>query len=319
MQQYIIRRVLLLIPTILVVSIIVFLLVRFIPGDALDVIQSHLSGGGAHQIDREEIGHILGLDVPFPVQYVKWVGGIITQGDFGTSIIQQRPVLDIVLERLPVTLEIGILAVLLKIILGISLGVYSAIRQDSVSDYILRTFAIIAMAMPPFWIGTMVIVYASVWWNWCPPMVVIPFTEDPLGNLGMFILPAFILCLMTMGATMRLTRTMMLEVMRQDYIKAAWAKGLTERVVIARHAIKNAFIPVLTSLGHSVAMIVGGNVIIERIFNMPGVGMLLVQALNERDYPIVSAITLMLSAVILVGNLLIDISYTWLDPRIRYD
>jgi peptide/nickel transport system permease protein len=318
-QGYVIRRLLLLIPTLLIVTMIIFCLVRWVPGDAVDFLETQLSQGGRDvQVDRAQIEHMLGLDVPIHVQYVKWLGNLVLHGDLGDSIIWTRPVLQMVWERMPVTLELGLLAMFIGILFSLPLGVYSAVRQDTWGDYTGRTIAIMMMAVPTFWIGTLIMIYPSIWWNWSPPMEYIPLTENPLGNLGMLLLPAAILGASTAGGTMRMTRTMMLEVMRQDYIKTAWSKGLTEKAVIMRHAIKNAFIPVITILGGGLGMLIGGAVIIEQLFNLPGLGMLTLQALNQRDYPLVSAITLVMAIFVMLMNLIVDLTYTWLDPRIRF-
>jgi len=316
-QGYIIRRIFLLIPTIFLVCLITFFLVRWVPGSAVDVIEASLSQGGTVNIDREAIEHELGLDVPAPKQFVIWFGNLL-QGNLGNSIIQGRPVSTMVLERMPVTLELGLMGLLLSVCIGIPLGIFSAVRQDSPLDYLFRTIAILLIAVPPFWIGTLVMIYPSTWWGWSPPMELITFKEDPLGNLGMFVIPAIILGTSTSGGLMRMVRTMMLEVMRMDYIKTAWAKGLNEKTVIFRHAIKNAFIPVVTILGGAIGMMIGGAVIIEQIFNLPGMGLLILQSLNQRDYPLVSGTTLILSFFVMCANLIVDISYSWLDPRIRY-
>jgi len=264
-QGYIIRRLLLLVPTIFIVTVIIFFLIRWVPGSAIDVIEATLSQGGTVNIDRAAIEHALGLDVPAHIQYVRWLGGLL-HGDLGNSIIQSRPVLDMILERLPVSGELGFFAILTGLCISWPLGIYSAVRQDSTGDYVGRTLAIVMMSVPNFWLGTLVMIYPSTWWGWSPPVELIRFSVDPGGHIAMFIIPAFIMGAQTSGGSMRLTRTMMLEVMRQDYIKTAWAKGLTERAVIIRHAIKNAFIPVLTLLGNQLGMLIGGMVIIENIF-----------------------------------------------------
>lgn len=318
MRSYIIRRLLLLIPTLFFVTVIIFLLVRFVPGTAVDIIEANLSRGGTTNIDREAIAHALGLDVPIHIQYKNWITGILFQGDLGTSIIQSRPVLEMIMERMPVTLELGIFSLLIMIIISLPLGIYSAIRQDTLADYIGRTIAILFMAIPIFWTATLVMIYPSIWWGWSPPVELITFSEDPLGNLSMFILPAAIVGMMIAGMGMRLTRTTMLDVMRQDYIRTAWAKGLDEKVVILRHAIKNSMIPVVTMIGGSIGVLLSGQVIIEQIFCIPGIGQLLLQALNQRDYPLISGITLILSLFVMFSNLIVDISYSWLDPRVRY-
>jgi peptide/nickel transport system permease protein len=301
------------------VSVIIFLLFRWVPGDAVDVIMASLSQGGAIPVDRADVERLLGLDVPAYVQYVRWMGNIVLHGDFGNSILQGTPVLQTIVGRLPVTFELALMSLLISTLISLPLGVYSAIRQDTWGDYFGRSVSIILIAVPSFWLATLIMVYPAIWWGWSPPVLLIPFTEDPLGNIGMFLIPAAILGTSIAGMTMRLTRTMVLEVMRQDYIKTAWSKGLTERAVIIRHAIKNAFIPVITVLGTQVSIVIGGAVIIENIFCLPGLGQLTLQALSQRDYPLAAAITLITAIFVMLCNLVVDISYNWLDPRIRFD
>ena len=320
MTGYIAKRLLLLILTLFFVSVIVFFLVRFIPGSAMDIIESKLVAAGlsVDEASRQAIAHKLGLDVSAPVQYVRWIGGILTRGDFGNSIMQGTPVMPIILQRMPVTFELGILALIIALLFGIPIGTYSAIRQDTTGDYITRSLAILFIAIPSFWTGMMVMIFPTKWWGWSPPLELVPFTENPIKNLGMFIIPATLLGLATVGSSMRITRTMMLEVMRQDYIKTAWSKGLTEMMVVGGHAIKNAFIPVITLIGAQMGMLIGGSVIIEQIFVLPGMGQLALNALNDRDYPIIAGITLITAVFVMLINLIVDISYTWLDPRVRY-
>ena len=220
--------------------------------------------------------------------------------------------------RLPVTLEPGFLAIVIGLVLGVPIGIYSAIRQDTTVDYAGRSVAILGLATPNFWLGIMVMTYPVIWWGWTPRMQLIPFSDDPLGNLGMFIIPSLILGTALSAATMRMTRTMMLEVLRQDYIRTAWSKGLRERVVVIRHAIKNALIPVVTLIGLQLPILVGGAVIMENIFNLPGLGRLMLTALNSRDYPVISGINLFFAAMVVAINLVIDLIYGYLDPRVRY-
>ena len=253
MRAYIIRRLLLMIPTLLIVTILTFLSVRFIPGDAIDAMTIRLESLGL-VVDREALEHKLGLDVPVYVQYGRWMGGILLHGTLGESLwgggvlIEEK-----ILARLPVTLELGVMAIGIGLVIALPVGIYSAIRRNSAADYVGRTAAVIGLATPNFWLALMVIIFPAIWWGWSPPMRLVAFTEDPLGNLGVFIIPSLILGTAASAGTMRLTRTMMLEVLRQDYIRTAWSKGLKERVVIMRHAIKNALIPVVTLIGHAVA------------------------------------------------------------------
>ena len=317
MRAYIIRRLLLIIPTLFILTILVFLAVRFIPGDVIDAMMDWMimHGGG---IDREALEHALGLDVPVYVQYGRWMGGILVHGTLGESLMGRGAVEEQIIDRLPITLELGLLAIVIGLVIALPVGIYSAIRQDTIADYVGRSIAIIGLATPNFWLGIMVMIYPAIWWGWSPPMEYVPFTEDPLGNLGMFIIPSLILGTAMAAATMRMTRTMMLEVLRQDYIRTAWSKGLNERVVIMRHAVKNALIPVVTLIGLQLPLLVGGAVIMENIFNLPGLGGLLLTALNDRDYPVISGVNLVFGTAVLAINLMIDLIYPYLDPRVRY-
>ena len=317
MRAYIIRRLLLAIPTLLILTILVFLSVRFIPGDVIDVMTRRLMFQGI-TVDREAVEVMLGLDVPVYVQYGRWMEGIFLHGTLGESLMARWTVEERIIGRLPVTIELGALAIIIGLVIALPVGIYSAIRQDTAADYLGRTAAVIGMATPNFWLALMVMIYPAIWWGWSPPLELIPFTEDPLGNLGMFFIPSLILGTAGAASTMRMTRTMMLEVLRQDYIRTAWSKGLKERVVVLRHALKNALIPVVTMIGMDFPMLVGGAVIIENIFNLPGLGQLAVTALTERDYPVVSGVNLFFAAAVLGANLMIDLIYPYLDPRVRY-
>ena len=322
----------LIIPTLFILTVLVFLSVRFIPGDIVDLIQANMAGMNTG-VDREAIERRLGLDVPVWVQYGRWIGVLPTpdwvtgeshfkgllQGTLGTSLMGVQSVEDQILQRLPITLELGVLALLIGLVIALPVGIYSAIRQDTAADYAGRSIAILGLATPNFWLGIMVMIFPALWWGWAPPMQWIPFSEDPLGNLGMFLIPSLILGTALSAGTMRMTRTMMLEVLRQDYIRTAWSKGLVERVVIVRHAVKNALIPIVTLIGLQLPILVGGAVIMENIFNLPGLGRLLLQALNARDYPVVSGVNLFFATGVVGINLLIDLVYPYLDPRVRYE
>ncbi len=318
MRAYLIRRTLLVIPTLFILSIIVFLLVRFIPGDVIDAMQEEYAFT-AGEIDREALERKLGLDQPIPVQYARWLGDIVLHGSLGQSLLGRFSVNEKIAGRLSVTIQLGVTALVIGLLIALPVGIYSAIRQDTVSDYLGRTVAIIGLATPNFWLALMVMLYPAIWWGWSPPMRLIRFSDDPLGNLGMFLIPSVILGTAMAAATMRLTRTMMLEVLRQDYIRTAWSKGLKEKAVVLRHAVKNAIIPVVTLVGLQLPILVGGSVIMENIFNLPGLGRLMLNALEDRDYPVVSGINLLFGTIVVVGNLLIDLAYAFLDPRIRYE
>lgn len=314
MYSYLIKRLLLAIPTIWIAATMVFLMLRLVPGSAVDLI---LAMHNLENVSRPMVEEALGLNVPIHIQYVRWMGGLL-RGDLGDSFLAGKNVTEEIAERLPVTFELSVLAVLIGTVIAIPIGIYSAIRQDTWGDYLGRSFAIINIAVPAFWIGTMIMVYPPMWWGWSPPVTLIKLTDDPLGNLGMFIIPAFILGMNHSGGIMRMTRTMMLEVLRQDYVRTAWAKGLKERVVVTRHALKNALIPVVTIMGTHIPQVIGGAVIIENIFSLPGIGNLLVDATYDRDYPIISGTMLLIGGIVLVTNIIVDMSYGWLDPRIRY-
>ena len=317
MRAYIVRRLILVVPTLLILSTIVFLTVRFIPGDAIDAMVSS-SDYLALDLDRETLMKQLGLDVPMHIQYAKWMRGMLLQGTFGDSLMGAWRVEEKIVGRLPVTIQLGVMAIVIGMIISLPVGIYSAVRQDTVSDYIGRTLAIIGLAAPNFWLGTLVMIFPAVWWGWSPPLEMIPFTKDPIDSLYGTLIPSLILGTGMAAGTMRLTRTMMLEVLRQDYIRTAWSKGLKERVVITRHATKNALIPVITGIGLQLPLLVGGSVIIENIFNLPGLGQLALQALLDRDYPVVSGVNMFFGAAVIFINLIIDLIYPYLDPRVRY-
>jgi len=325
MRAYIIRRLLLAIPTVFLASLIIFFTVRLIPGDIIDIMAREMQW--FTPMSRVEIEHALGFDVPMLTQYGRWMGFVpqadgsfsgILEGDLGNSLWKKTPVTDAVLERMPVTLELSFLALLIAQLIALPIGIYSALRQDTWGDYIARSFATFCIAVPGFWLGTMVVVFPSIWWGWSPPIIYIPLTKDLMGNLGMLIIPSLVLGMAISGVTMRLTRTMMLEVLRQDYVRTAWAKGLRERVVVMRHALKNALIPVITLIGLYIPTLIGGTVIIEQIFCLPGVGRLLFEAVSQRDYTIVTGVMFITGIIVVLVNLAVDLTYGFLDPRIRY-
>ena len=316
MRNYIIKRFLLAIPVLLLVSIVVFLTIRLIPGNIIDMMVS--DQGSLTQMDRAKIEQALGLDKPFLIQYGTWLGNIVLHGSLGNSLWDKLPVVDKISKRWPVTFELGILSLIISQLIALPIGVFSALRQDTIGDYAARSFAIMCVAVPSFWVATMLVVFPSIWWGWSPPLSLIPFNQDPIGNLKTFILPAIVLAMSMAGMTMRMTRTMMLEVLRQDYIRTAWSKGLRERVVVARHALKNALIPVITIIGMGVPTLIGGTVIVENIFSLPGMGQLIIQATQTRDYTMVSGVILFFGAILVVINLAVDLTYGFLDPRITY-
>ena len=319
MQAYIIRRLLLTIPTIFIVTILVFFSVRLIPGSVIDIMVSEMAeeSGLGSELAADHIRKLLGLDVPVHIQYGKWVSGAI-RGDFGVSLWRGTVITEEIFSRYPISLELGFLAVVTALLVALPVGVYSAIRQDTMGDYAGRTFAILALSVPNFWVMTMVVVYPSIWWNWTPPVQYIPLIDNPVENLKQFLLPAVIMGMSMSGGMMRMTRTMMLEVLRQDYIRTAWSKGLRERVVVLRHAMRNAFIPIITIIGPMILLLIGGSVITEQIFSLPGLGRLFIDALNQRDYPVISAMNTITATALVFTILAVDLTYAWLDPRVVY-
>lgn len=325
MRAYVIRRLLLMIPTLLLASFMIFFLVHIIPGDIIDAMQA--VPGVDEQLDRPALEREMGLDAPLITQYGRWLGIVpgvdgslsgVFQGNLGASWWAKTPVLKLVALKWPVTLELGILALIISQLIALPVGLYSALRQDKLGDYLGRSFAIMCISVPGFWLGTLIIVFPSIWWGYMPSIMLIPFSEDPIGNLKMFIVPAAVLGMAMCGMTMRMIRTMMLEVLRQDYVRTAWSKGLKERVVVVRHALKNALIPVVTVVGLRVPLILGGTVIIESIFGLPGMGRLLVDAMDKRDHPLIGGAMLLFAGGLIVTNLLVDLTYGFLDPRIHY-
>jgi peptide/nickel transport system permease protein len=317
MHAYIIRRVLALVPTLIFASLIVFVTVRMIPGDVIDMMLS-TNDIGADKKSREQLESALGLDQPMWSQYFRWVGAILFEGSLGRSLWQNTSVMEDILHRLPLTFELGAMALIVALIVGIPIGVYSAVAQDTIGDYVTRSFAILALALPGFWVGTLVMVFPAIWWGWSPDVKMTPFTEDPLRQMGQMLIPALILGKAFSAVVMRLTRTMMLEVMRQDYIRTALAKGLATRTTILRHALRNALIPVVTLVGLQAPVLFGGAVILEQIFVIPGMGLLLLEAVSQRDYPIITGVFLIVGVAVVFINLLVDLSYGLLDPKVRY-
>jgi len=317
MRDYIIRRLLLLVPIMLGVSFLTFAMFRIIPGDAAIL----RCGFGCTPEVVEELRHDLGLDRPWYVQYGDWVWGVV-QGDFGESITESGLSVTTDLgRRLPITGEILIMSVILSIVLGVPPGVLSAIRPGTPLDFIARVGSVLGLSIPNFWLGILIITFGLSWFGWTPPQFgrgYVPFFDDPWVNLQQFIFPSLVLALAIAAGIMRLTRSSMLEVLRNDYIRTAWSKGLRERTVVIRHALKNALIPVVTVVGLQVGTLIGGAVLVERVFALNGVGFWVVEAVIRRDIFVVMSLTLIFAIAYVVANLMVDIAYGWLDPRIRY-
>ena len=315
MGRYIGKRILLLIPAVFLVCVIVFALMRMVPGDAVDSIIYKYSSMGI-SADRAEIEAMLGLDAV--TQFFTWLKGAIT-GDLGESLFEYESVSSIIARQLPVTLELGILTLIFSCLLSIPLGLFCAAKQDSFPDYVFRVISVLLLSIPVFWIATMVIIYPALWFQYAPPTDYVSFFKDPLENLRMFLVPALLGALMQAGIQMRAVRTMTLEVMRLDYIRTAWAKGTKERVILFKHAFRNAMIPVVTMIGGSAASMIGGSVIMESVFNIPGIGQQVIVSLGARDYPVVQGCVLVFAIFVMVVNLLVDVCYKWIDPRIALE
>lgn len=313
MRSYVIRRILLLFPTVLLLSFLVFGIIRMLPGDVVELMVSE----GGYAEDEAELRDMLGLDKPLFSQYLSYMKGALT-GDLGISLWSGQPVLSEISRRLPISFELALMALLWTFVLGVPIGVISALKQDTGTDYTLRSLAIGALSVPGFWIATMILVFGSIWFKWIPPMNYISFRENPIQNLSQLIVPSFVLSLALSAAIMRMTRTMMLEVMREDYIRTARAKGLTQWTVVIRHALKNAMIPVVSIMGIQLAFLAGGTIIMETIFVLPGMGKYLLDAIAWRDYPVIQGINLFICTLIITINLCVDLLYGFLDPRIRH-
>jgi peptide/nickel transport system permease protein len=313
MRRYLVKRLLVAIPSFLIASLIVFTLPRLIPGDVVQLMLEER----AYAKDIEELRAKLGLDRPIYIQYFEWLGRVVV-GDLGESLWTRRPVIEELALRVPVTLTLGGFAIVFAVLIAVPVGVVSAARQDTLKDYVARSAAVLGLSVPGFWLATLVIVLPAIWWGWRPATGFVEFRASPVGYLQQFILPGVILGIASSASIMRLTRGMLLEVLRQDYVRTAWAKGLAERVIVLKHSLKNAVIPVVTVLGIQIAQIIGGTVIIETIFGFPGMGRFLFEAILQRDYPVIQGVNLVVVTVIVGVNLVVDALYGTLDPRIRY-
>jgi peptide/nickel transport system permease protein len=315
-HRYIAQRILLVIPTLFGVSIGIFLMVRLLPGDIIDV----LFGGdlSATPEVKEQAREQLGLTGSYPEQYWNWLSGAV-QGDFGDSLRNAEPVSNVLLDALPITLELIVLALLIAVVVGIPLGVISAVRRDSAHDYASRVGGLIGVSVPNFWLATLLLLFTSRVLGWVPPLSYVSPFDDPIANLSQFILPAISISVFTLAIVMRMVRATMLEVLGQDYVRTARAKGVGRRGVVYRHALRNALIPVVTIVGFEVGVLIGGAAIVETIFGLPGVGYTLLQAIFGRDYPLIQAATMLIAATFIVCNLLVDLIYGVLDPRISQE
>ncbi len=317
MRTYLTKRLLLIVPTLFGVAAVVFVIMRVIPGDVTLLI---LGGDQTGRIDPQQVAAMrqqLGLDQPLAVQFGTWLWGVVRL-DFGKSLWTGQPVIEEVLIRLPLSLEVAILATIVSVLLAIPLGMLAAVRQDSWVDYVIRVGSIGGQAIPSFWVGILVILFLVIYFGWGPPLEFTPPWIDPWANFQQLVWPVVTVGYRYAAVTTRMTRSTVLEVLREDYIRTAWAKGLRERVVVIRHALKNAMLPVITLIGTEFAFLIGGLVVTETVFTLNGVGRFVVDAVAHRDYPVVQALVFLIAFCFVVVNLLIDLTYAWFDPRIRY-
>jgi peptide/nickel transport system permease protein len=316
MRAYVAKRLLLVIPTLLGVASLVFVIMRVIPGDVALLIL----GGDAGQIDQQQLvamRHQLGLDQPIIVQFGQWLWGVM-QLDFGKSLWTGQPVTEELLIRLPLSLELALLATIVSVLIAIPLGMLAAIRQDTWVDYVVRVVSIGGLAIPSFWIGILCILFLVIYFGWGPPLEFTPFWVSPAANFQQLVWPVVTVGYRYAAVTTRMTRSTLLEVMREDYIRTAWAKGLRERAVVVRHGLKNAMLPVITLVGTEFAFLIGGLVVTETVFTLNGVGRFVVDAVSHRDYPVVQALVFLIAFGFVIVNLLVDLTYAWFDPRIRF-
>ncbi len=314
MLAYIIRRLIHMIPVVLGVTIITFVVMRVIPGD----VAALMLGENATPQDIQKLREALGLNEPIHIQYLQWLGDAI-RGDLGTSFRNpNQTVTEAIIERLPVTMQLSSLAIGLGLLISIPTAVISALKQDTWIDQVARVTSVIGLAAPNFWVGTLIILFPAIWWHYGAPPTYQYFWQNPIVNLQQIVPAAVALGLTYSAGVARMGRSTMLEVLRQDYIRTAYAKGLQQGVVMRRHALKNAMIPVVTLIGLQFGRAVGGTAVIEQIFNIPGEGQLILSSINFRDYNVVQGVVLLLSLTVMLSNLLVDILYAWLDPRIRY-
>ncbi len=315
MTLYALKRLLLVVPTLVLVSVFVFAIIRAIPGDVVDMMLEQFQYGNS----AAELRAKLGLDRPVVEQYVAWVGAIL-RGDLGHSLWTNRAAGRDIVERFPVTLTLSFLSIAISLLIALPVGLLSAVRQDTPADLAARSFAVGALSVPSFWLATLIVVLPSFYLNWTPPLgSFVRFGDGPLAHLAQFILPALCLGITQAGVIMRMTRAMMLEVLRQDYVRTAWAKGLSGKAVTLRHALRNAMIPIVTVIGGQLPFYFGGSIVMEHIFGLPGVGSYVLEAISRRDYPVLQAVNLLVATLVILSNLVVDLSYGALDPRIRQE
>ena len=316
MSKYILRRLVQLIPTLLGISLLVFGLMRLLPGDVVRVLVGPELNISAAQ--RATLERMLGLDAPLHLQYFRWLGAVL-QGDFGLSLRSSQPVLAIIKQRFPITLELSLLSLLVSWVIAVPLGIWAAVRRRGMAEFTSQVVGLVGLSVPNFWLATMLLLATSLWLRWQPSPLWVSIFKDPVTNLQMMIMPVIALSAALVAAIMRMVRSSMLEVLGQDYIRTAQAKGLGGRVILVRHALKNAFIPVVTVMGVQLGLLLGGAVVIEQIFGLPGIGWMILNGIYQRDYTLVQGGVLFIAVVFVLINLLVDVLYAYVDPRIRYD
>ncbi len=318
MRQYLIRRLVLFVPTLVIASVLIFLMLRVMPGDVATILLAGPNGDASYtQDDVEQLRKLLGLNDPIYVQYLDWAWGML-RGDLGNSFVLNKPIWQTVSAQFPVSLELGIFTIVVIWMIAVPIGILAAIKQDGWMDYILRGIAITGLAMPSFFVGMLVIYGLSSWFNWIPPLGYVHLWENPTKSLTQLIFPAVALGFSINGTLLRMTRTQLLEVLREDYVRTARSKGLTEKVVIFRHAVRNALLPVITIAGAQLGLVFSGTIVIENIFNIPGIGRGILQAMFNRDLPMTQVYLTYFVFIALTANLIVDMMYAVLDPRIRY-
>jgi len=313
MPRFLVHRLLSMAATLFAVSVAIFFMVRLLPGNIIDI----MFGGDAQATpeQRHQAAVQLGLVGSYPEQYWNWISGIF-QGDFGNSLLSQRPISEIFADALPITVELVFFGLLLATVVGIPLGVISAVRRNSPSDYAARVGGLIGISIPNFWLATLLLIFFSRVFHWVPPLQYVSFFDDPWKNLQEFFMPAIAIAVFTLAITMRMVRATMLDVLNLDYVRTARAKGVPRRTVLRKHALRNALIPVITVLGFEVGVLIGGAAVVEIIFGLPGIGYILLNAIFQRDYPVIQNATLLIAAVFIVVNMMVDLVYGLLDPRI---
>lgn len=318
MRDYIIQRLALFVPVLVLVSLAIFIITHILPGDVARVVLMGPSGQGIVTTDQlRDVRQKLGLDRSLPVQYLDWVKGLLTV-DLGVSYVSQQPITKLLAQRLPLTFELAVLSIVISLAFALPMGILAALHQDTWLDYALRVFSIGGLTMPSFWTGSLLLLALVGVFGWIPPVGYVAFWHDPWRNIQQIVFPVLIMGYLNAAVVSRMTRSTLLEVLRQDYLRTAWAKGLRERVIVTRHALRNAILPVITISGFQFGNLLGGTVVMEYLFSLPGIGSALLDAIGARDLPVIQNVVLLIALWFLLINLAVDLLYAWFDPRVRY-